>query len=222
MSDKYVWKPTQAVIEHSNIGRFMRRHGIAGYRDLVARSTADIEWFWNAVVEDLGIEFFRPVRHAPGHEPGDSLVAMVRRRADQSGPPLPRSSCAIRAPRPDGRHLGGRGRDGPPAHLRRAARRDLPARRARFGGSGSAGATRSGCSCRWSRRPSSRSWPAPRSARSPCRSSPASVRRRSPPGSTTPGEGPDHGRRHVSAAARRSRWSRSPRRRPRPARASAT
>jgi len=60
MAGAYVWKPTQAVVEHSNIGRFMRRHGIAGYRDLVAWSTTDIEWFWNAVIEDLGIEFFRP------------------------------------------------------------------------------------------------------------------------------------------------------------------
>jgi acetyl-CoA synthetase len=60
MSGAYVWKPTQAVVEHSNIGRFMKRQGIAGYRELVARSTADTEWFWNAVLEDLGIEFYRP------------------------------------------------------------------------------------------------------------------------------------------------------------------
>ena len=38
----------------------MLRHKIASYRDLVARSTADIEWFWNAVIDDLGIEFYRP------------------------------------------------------------------------------------------------------------------------------------------------------------------
>src|ERR1700722_2869356 len=60
MSDKYVWTPTQAFMQRSNIGRFMRRHGIASYHDLVSRSTADIEWFWNAVIEDLGIEFYRP------------------------------------------------------------------------------------------------------------------------------------------------------------------
>jgi len=60
MSIPYVWKPSPAVVERSNIGRFMSRHGIAGYRDLVGRSTGDIEWFWNAVVEDREIEFFRP------------------------------------------------------------------------------------------------------------------------------------------------------------------
>jgi acetyl-CoA synthetase len=60
MAEKYLWKPTPAVVDHSNIARFMKRHRITGYRELVARSTADIEWFWNAVVEDLGIEFYRP------------------------------------------------------------------------------------------------------------------------------------------------------------------
>ena len=60
MADAYVWKPTQAVVDYSNIGRFIKRHGITGYHELVARSTADVDWFWNAVIEDLGIEFFRP------------------------------------------------------------------------------------------------------------------------------------------------------------------
>jgi acetyl-CoA synthetase len=60
MPEKYLWTPTQEVIDHSNIARFMKRYRIAGYHELVTRSTADIEWFWNAVVEDLGIEFYRP------------------------------------------------------------------------------------------------------------------------------------------------------------------
>ncbi len=60
MTDNYVWKPTAEIVDHSNIGRFMRRHRIAGYRELVAQSTSDIEWFWRAAVEDLEIEFFRP------------------------------------------------------------------------------------------------------------------------------------------------------------------
>ena len=59
-SHKYVWNPSPEVIEHANITRFMRRHGIAGYRELIAKSIDEIEWFWNAAVEDLQIEFFRP------------------------------------------------------------------------------------------------------------------------------------------------------------------
>ena len=100
MAEKYAWNPTPEVIERANVGRFMRRHGIADYRELIGRSTADIEWFWDAVVEDLDIAFFRPVRHDPGREPGDSLVALVRGRVDQPGSSLPRSPCAIVAARP--------------------------------------------------------------------------------------------------------------------------
>ena len=60
MADTYIWKPSPAVVEYSNVGRFMRRHGIGTYRELIDRSTDDIEWFWRAAVEDLGIEFYRP------------------------------------------------------------------------------------------------------------------------------------------------------------------
>ena len=40
MSGQYIWKPSPAVVDYSNVGRFMRRHGIATYRELIARSTA--------------------------------------------------------------------------------------------------------------------------------------------------------------------------------------
>ena len=40
--------------------RLMRRHEISDYRELVRRSVSEPEWFWPAVVEDLGIEFFEP------------------------------------------------------------------------------------------------------------------------------------------------------------------
>ncbi|MGH2662954.1 MAG: AMP-binding protein [Actinomycetota bacterium] len=56
-----VWSPTVAVVERANVTRFMRRHSIADVRDLHGRSL-DIEWFWDAVVRDLDIEFEVPYR----------------------------------------------------------------------------------------------------------------------------------------------------------------
>jgi acetyl-CoA synthetase len=47
-------------VERANVTRFMRAHGIESYDELVRRSTDDIEWFWDAVVKDLGIRFARP------------------------------------------------------------------------------------------------------------------------------------------------------------------
>ncbi|CAN5604514.1 AMP-binding protein [soil metagenome] len=58
-----MWEPTPEYIEDANVTRLMRRHGIGDYAELVSRSQRDIEWFWDAVVDDLGIDFFqRPAK----------------------------------------------------------------------------------------------------------------------------------------------------------------
>src|SRR5438445_666845 len=58
----FAWTPTAEYVERANLTRFMRRHGIDSYPELIKRSQDDMEWFWGAVVEDLGIEFFHPYR----------------------------------------------------------------------------------------------------------------------------------------------------------------
>jgi acetyl-CoA synthetase len=55
-----VWSPSREYVEQANVTRFMRAHGIETYEELVARSQEDVEWFWDEVVKDLGIGFFRP------------------------------------------------------------------------------------------------------------------------------------------------------------------
>jgi acetyl-CoA synthetase len=55
-----IWRPTPEYVEGSNIKRLMDRHGMATYEELVRRSVEDIEWFWTAVDEDLGLDWFRP------------------------------------------------------------------------------------------------------------------------------------------------------------------
>jgi acetyl-CoA synthetase len=55
-----VWTPDEAVLERANVVRLMRAHGCATYRDLVARSIAEPEWFWPAAVKDMGLELFEP------------------------------------------------------------------------------------------------------------------------------------------------------------------
>ncbi|MDQ4145659.1 MAG: AMP-binding protein, partial [Actinomycetota bacterium] len=59
MSD-FVWEPTPEYIENANVTRLMRKHGIDDFFDLVERSQQDIEWFWDAAIEDLDIDFFKP------------------------------------------------------------------------------------------------------------------------------------------------------------------
>jgi acetyl-CoA synthetase len=58
--NEIVWRPSEDYVERANVTRFMRTNGIATYDELVKRSRDDVEWFWDAVVKDLGIEFYEP------------------------------------------------------------------------------------------------------------------------------------------------------------------
>jgi len=55
-----VWKPSEDYIEEANITRFMKKHNIKDYDELIKKSTDDIAWFWDEVIKDLNIEFYKP------------------------------------------------------------------------------------------------------------------------------------------------------------------
>jgi acetyl-CoA synthetase len=55
-----VWRPTPEVVERSRIAKFMRAHEIATLEELQRRSVADPEWYWDAVVKDLGVRWLTP------------------------------------------------------------------------------------------------------------------------------------------------------------------
>lgn len=57
MSDPIVWRPDPDRAAATRTAEFMRRHGIATYADLYSRSVSQPEWFWDAVVDYLGIPF---------------------------------------------------------------------------------------------------------------------------------------------------------------------
>lgn len=58
------WRPTREYIDRSRLVAFMQRHGLRDYAELMQRSTTDLEWFWRAVLDDLGIEFYEPYQSA--------------------------------------------------------------------------------------------------------------------------------------------------------------
>ncbi|PQP24772.1 AMP-binding protein [Rhodococcus opacus] len=62
MSD-YTWHPTDDYVENANVTRLARANGLSGLGELRARSVADVRWYWDAVVRDLGLPF-----QAPYHE----------------------------------------------------------------------------------------------------------------------------------------------------------
>src|SRR5690242_18334748 len=54
------WRPTPEYVENANVTRLMRAHGVESIDDLRRRSVEEMDWFWDAVVKDLGIEFTTP------------------------------------------------------------------------------------------------------------------------------------------------------------------
>jgi acetyl-CoA synthetase len=57
---EFVWHPTPEIIAQSNLQRFIEKHELGSYHGLMRRSTTDIEWFWDAVLSDLDIQFYKP------------------------------------------------------------------------------------------------------------------------------------------------------------------
>jgi len=57
---EFVWEPTPAYIERSNLKRFMDQHQIGSMDELQRRSTEDVAWFTEAVLQFLDIRFSQP------------------------------------------------------------------------------------------------------------------------------------------------------------------
>jgi acetyl-CoA synthetase len=55
-----IWSPTPEAVEKANVTRFMRRHAIRDYEELIRRCAADTSWFWDAALQDLGVRWSRP------------------------------------------------------------------------------------------------------------------------------------------------------------------
>ena len=59
-NQQIVWHPDEEYLKQSRLKRFMDQHGLSTFQELMERSTTDISWFWEAVFDDLGIEFYEP------------------------------------------------------------------------------------------------------------------------------------------------------------------
>jgi acetyl-CoA synthetase len=57
--DRFAYLPSAKHLAESNIARFMAKHGIRDYRQLVQKANSNIEWYWDAVNDDLDLEWFK-------------------------------------------------------------------------------------------------------------------------------------------------------------------
>ncbi len=56
----FVWWPDEGYRRRSRLRRFLERHGLPDLEALQSRAAADVGWFWEAVFQDLGLEFYEP------------------------------------------------------------------------------------------------------------------------------------------------------------------
>jgi acetyl-CoA synthetase len=59
-SQKIAWQPNSQWIQESNLQKFMDKHNIQSYDKLYKQSIRDIAWFWDTVLKDMDIQFFKP------------------------------------------------------------------------------------------------------------------------------------------------------------------
>lgn len=57
--EPFAFQPSQEHLAHSNVALFMKRHGISDYKELVQKANGDIAWYWDAVNDDLELEWFQ-------------------------------------------------------------------------------------------------------------------------------------------------------------------
>ncbi len=58
--DAYVWRPRADDLERSHVARLMRRHSVPDCGRLRERAAAEPEWFYPAILRDLGVEWHAP------------------------------------------------------------------------------------------------------------------------------------------------------------------
>jgi acetyl-CoA synthetase len=57
---EFVWHPSPELIAQSNLQRFIDKHRLGSYGELMRKSTTDIAWFWDTVLRELDIQFYQP------------------------------------------------------------------------------------------------------------------------------------------------------------------
>ncbi|WP_435152955.1 AMP-binding protein [Haladaptatus sp. DFWS20] len=56
--NEIVHEPSEEFVESTNVWQFMQEHDIADYDELIERTCGEVDWFWDELVDYLGIEFY--------------------------------------------------------------------------------------------------------------------------------------------------------------------
>ncbi|GAA0252493.1 AMP-binding protein [Haladaptatus pallidirubidus] len=56
--NEIVHEPSDEFVESTNVWQFMQEYDIADYEELIEKTCGEVDWFWDELVEYLGIEFY--------------------------------------------------------------------------------------------------------------------------------------------------------------------
>ena len=90
--DEVVHEPSREFVESTNVHAFMQAYGIADYDELIERTTKEVddesgvEWFWDAIVDSLGIEFYEPYNEVRDDGEARSASNTSGETASRGGP----------------------------------------------------------------------------------------------------------------------------------------
>jgi acetyl-CoA synthetase len=62
MQSSFSWSPSRSQIEASSLQKFLSRHGLGDYAELVEKADADPAWFWDSVFRHHDIRFDKEYR----------------------------------------------------------------------------------------------------------------------------------------------------------------
>ena len=55
-----IWRPNEDFLTNSHVARLMNKLGIADHREFLKWSVEDVGRFWEVVLEDMGLDWYRP------------------------------------------------------------------------------------------------------------------------------------------------------------------
>ncbi|MEE9275735.1 MAG: AMP-binding protein, partial [bacterium] len=55
-----IWRPDEDLLQNSHIARFMKKMGFTDHRKFLAWSVEEHARFWEAVIEDMGLAWYKP------------------------------------------------------------------------------------------------------------------------------------------------------------------
>jgi acetyl-CoA synthetase len=64
------WSPTEEQARSSRLWGFMQRHGCTTYAQLCQKAAEDGDWFWDALVKELGVVWSTPYQRVMDTSPG--------------------------------------------------------------------------------------------------------------------------------------------------------